>query len=200
MSVFVANAWGSLLTGLAVCVLVLGLWLLQSSIDGVGLISFLVRWVHIIGAMIWVGMIWFVNFVQIAAMQSVDDQGRATLVRHVVPRVAKAIRLGSHLTISSGIILLATTGYALDRWVFKTVVYVPPAKLALMTAGILGAIAMWMIVQFVISPSVAILLGEKPATDEVKAEARARIRTFARINLILATPVTFVMVAAGHLY
>ena len=55
----------------------LAIWAFCSPIDQLGLISFLTRWLHVLACIIWVGMIWFVNFIQLIAVQETDDAGRA---------------------------------------------------------------------------------------------------------------------------
>lgn len=200
MNAFLANARMTLVAGAVVAAILLAIWAFGSPIDQLGLISFLTRWVHVLAGMIWVGMIWFVNFIQLSAVQEADDAGRATLMKLVVPRVATLFRHASHLTVITGIILLGTTGYLFDRWIFSSTVYVPPMKGAMLALGSIAALAMWMFVHMFIWPALRIVLGEVEASDAEKAAARLRVRTFARLNLLLAIPVTFVMVAAAHLY
>ncbi|MFM9941635.1 MAG: hypothetical protein ACKVP7_19300 [Hyphomicrobiaceae bacterium] len=187
----------ALIGGVIGAVILVG-WLVGSGIDGLGFASMLARVVHVLAAVLWVGMIWFVNFVQLGAVAATDDAGRAALMQHVVPRVAAIYRHASHLTLASGIALLVTSGYMLERWVFKSAVYIPPLKFAMLYGAIAGAIVMWVLVHFVIWPSLRIILGEVAGDAEVKLRARARIRLAARINLILALPVTCIMVAVAH--
>ncbi len=200
MTNLISSARSTLTAGLIVCAVLLGIWIVGSPVDQLGLLSFLTRWVHVLAGIVWVGMIWFVNFIQLAAVQEADDAGRAALMKLVVPRVALTFRRASHLTVLSGFILLVTTGYLFDRWVFASTVYVPPIKAAMLGFGSVAALIMWFSVHMIIWPSVRILLGEVSGDEAAKAGARARVRTYARLNLLLAVPVTFVMVAAAHLY
>lgn len=190
---------GLALAGLMLFLFV-GLWLLNWGLDGIGFISVLLRWVHVLGGILWVGMIWFVNFIQFAALDEADAVGRETLHRLVVPRVARVFRHASHLTAVSGVLLLASTGYILDSWVFLSAVYISPLRSALLWSGVAAGLAMWIFVHFVIWPNLQIVLGGRPADDAAKARAREQVRTYARINLVLAIPVTLTMIAATHLY
>lgn len=200
MGKLLSSAQTALFLGFAISAAITGLWMLESNIDAIGLTSFLLRWLHVLSAIVWIGMIWFVNFIQLAAVAEADDAGRAALMKLIVPRVAATFRHASHATLASGFVLLMTTGYLFDRWVFLSAVYVPPLKSALLWSGVAAAVIMWLLVHMVIWPSLRILLGEVSADDAAKALARTRVRTYARINLVLAIPVTFVMVAAAHLY
>ncbi len=188
------------LAGLAIVVAILLVWLVVVGVDRIGFISFMLRWLHVVGAIVWVGIIVFINFVQILAVKEQDAAGRGVLFKSVVPRVATLFRHASHLTLVSGILLLVTTGYLLDRWIFTSDVFIPPLRNVLLWGGTLGGLAMWAFAHFVVWPNLKVVLGLVPGDDAAKAAARAKVETYARLNLVLALPVTFVMVAAPHLY
>jgi uncharacterized membrane protein len=198
MNRILASASASLMAGLAVCALILLISLFDPSIDWLGFLSFLLRWVHILAGIIWIGMIWFVNFIQFAALDEADDAGRGLIHKLIVPRVAHTFRHAAHLTLVSGVLLLISTGYLFDRWVFSSAVYIAPMRSVLLWSGAIAGALMWGLVQFAIWPNLQIVLGS--ADGEAKAAARQRVRRFARLNLVLSILVTFVMVAATHLY
>ncbi len=198
MNRILSSAAASLVAGLAISALLLVVWLFDSNLDWIGFVSFLLRWAHILGGVIWIGMIWFVNFILFAALGETDDAGRSLLHKLIVPRVARTFRHASHLTLASGVLLLITTGYLFDRWVFLSAVYIAPMRSVLLWSGVVAGAVMWASVHFVIWPNLQIVLGS--ADGEAKAAARQRVRSFARINLLLSIPVIFVMVAATHLY
>lgn len=190
-----SNALG---VGLAIAIAILLLWVAAGSVDLVGLASIVLRVVHVLAAMIWIGMIWFVNFIQLVAVQQADDQARGPLLRLIVPRVTNTFLHASGLTVLSGALLLPSTGYVLDRWIFSSAVYVSTPRALMLWSGAAAGFAMLIIAFAVIRPGLRIILGEVPGDVETVARARARVAAFARINLILVVPVTFVMVAAAH--
>jgi uncharacterized membrane protein len=190
----------ALLAGLGLTLAILLVWMIFIGVDRIGLMSFLLRWLHVLAGIVWLGLIFFINFIQIVAIKESDQPGRAALLKSVVPRVAAGFRHASHLTLLTGVLLLVTTGYLLDRWMFTSAVYVPPLRNLLLWGGTLGGLVMWVLAHFVVWPNLKIVLGQVPGDDAAKAAARGRVETFARINLILSLPVTFVMVAASHLY
>jgi uncharacterized membrane protein len=200
MNAITESAGRALIAGAAVTLLILLLWLALAGVDGIGLLSFLLRWVHVLAAMLWVGMIWFVNVIQLAALQEADDPGRRTLMASIVPRVAHAFRHASHLTLLSGVLLLVASGYLLDWIVFSSPVYIPPARSLLLWGGAAGGLLMWAFVHFIIWPNLRIVLGQVPAEPAAKEQARQQVKIFARLNLVLTVPVTFAMVAAPHLH
>lgn len=200
MNAITDSAGRALAAGAMLTLVVLIAWLALAGADALGFVSFLLRWVHIVAAMLWVGMIWFVNFIQLAALQQADDSGRRTLISSVVPKVAHAFRHGSHLTVVSGVLLLVTTGYLFGSFVFSTSVFIPTARALLLWTGTLGGIVMWAFVHFIIWPNLRIVLGEGDAEPAARERARDEVKTYARLNLVLTVPVTFTMVAAAHLY
>ncbi len=200
MTVLFASARAALISGCALAVLALAVAIAFGGVDALGLVSFALRVVHVIAAMVWVGMIWFVNFVQHPAVVGADDAGRGTLMRLVVPNVAWIFRHASHLVFLSGALLLIPTGYLFGSWVYGTPVYFSPVKTSLLWAAVAGGIAMWALVHHAIWPSLQIVLGERPGDADAKAAARTKVARYARINLLLAVPVTVLMVAAAHLF
>ncbi len=200
MNAITETAGRALAAGAVLTLAILILWLALAGADLLGFISFLLRWIHVGAAILWVGMIWFVNVIQLSALQQADEAGRRTIMAVIVPKVAHSFRHASHLTLVTGLLLLVTTGYLFDTLVFSTPVYVPTARTILLWAGVAGGVVMWAIVHFIIWPNLRIVLGETAAEADAKARARGEIRTYARLNLLLAVPVTFAMVAAPHLY
>ncbi len=198
MHTFLANPARALLIGLGITAAILLLWLTMAGVDPRSLISFLLRWTHVVAAMLWVGMIWFVNFIQFTAVRDADDAGKTTLHKLIMPRVTMTMRQMSHVVLISGILLLITSGYLLDRLLFSSAVYIPPLRNWLLWAGTIAGFAMWAFLHFQIWPNLKIVLGD--SASDAKAKARDTALIYARINLILALPVTFVMVAAAHLY
>jgi uncharacterized membrane protein len=60
-------------------------------VDPHGLIWILLRFIHIVAAMVWVGLIFFVNFIQLPVLEQADDASRSTISRWIVPRVAAGL-------------------------------------------------------------------------------------------------------------
>jgi hypothetical protein len=185
--------------GCGIAALGVAYWAADGSGDDLGVVSFLIRLVHVGAVMLWVGMIWFVNFIQLVALRDADDTARNALLVHVVPHVTALFSVTSHIVVASGAALLLTTGYLLDRWVFPSAVYIPSPRALMLWIGAFAGLAMWGLVHGVIRPGVASILnrGEDPTNV---AQARERVLMAARINLVLAIPVTFAMIAAAHLY
>ena len=199
MPAMLSSARNALLAGLALTTVAILAAIAMNGTDWLGFSSFLLRAIHVVAAIIWVGMIWFVNFIQHPAVVGADEAGRATLFRLVVPKVATLFRHASHLVLLSGVLLLLPTGYMLSSWVYGAPFHMPLAKVLLFWGAAAGAVAMWVFVHMIIWPNLQVVLGERPGSAEEKAAARAKVALYARANLLLAIPVTVLMVAAAHL-
>ena len=200
MKDILASPIKALALGGVIALAIIVVWVVQSGVDRIGFTSFVLRWVHVFAGMIWIGMIWFVNFIQLVAVAEAEPGERPAIMKHIVPKVALTFRYASHLTILSGVLLLITSGYLLDRLVFASPVYIPPLRNLLLWGGTAAAFVMYAFVHMVIWPGLRIVLGQEPADTEKIAAARQRVATYARWNLVLAVPVTVTMVAAAHLY
>ena len=200
MSGIIDNPRSCLLVGAVLATVLLIVALSIGETDRLGLFSFLVRLTHVLSAMLWVGFVFFVNFVQLVALKAADETGRGVIHTAIVPRVAWWFRHASTLTVLSGAVLLVFAGYLFPTLIYGTSVYIPAAKAIVLWAAVLGALAMWMFVHMYIWPNIQIVLGLRSGDAAAKTEARNRVILFARLNLILVVPVVLGMIAAAHLY
>ena len=190
----------TLAVGAAIAAAVLVVWLIAAGADGLALTAYLVRLGHVVAAMVWIGLIAFVNFVLLVALGTADEASRSFLHKAVVPRVAWWFRHASTVTVITGILLLILSGYLLPALVYGAGVFMPPARVLLLWGGVVAALAMWMFVHMYMAPSLEVIVGLRAGDAEAKARARRRIGRLARVNLMLAAPVLLAMLAAAHLY
>jgi len=189
----------SFFAGLALAALALAAWLVSEPVDPRALVAVLLRFVHVLSAMVWVGLIFFVNFIQFKALEEADDVSRGAIARGIVPRVAAAFRHASHLTVLSGALLLVATGYLLGALAVSSPSGLPLARTLMLALGALGGLIVWVLVNFVIWPGLKVVLGQT-GDAAAKAQARSTVKHYARLNLVLMIPVTFAMIAAAHLF
>ena len=189
----------SFFAGLALAALALAAWLVFEPVDPRALVAVLLRFVHVLSAMVWVGLIFFVNFIQFKALEEADDESRGAIARRIVPRVAAAFRHASHLTVLSGALLLVATGYLLGALAVSSPSDLLLARTLMLALGALGGLIVWVLVNFVIWPGLKVVLGQT-GDAAAKAQARSTVKHYARLNLVLMIPVTFAMIAAAHLF
>jgi uncharacterized membrane protein len=198
MNTWLATPAKALALGAIIAAVLLVAALATSGIDALGLTSMLLRWLHIGAGIIWLGMVWFVNWIQLVAIAQTEGPERAAILKHIVPRVALTFRHTSHLTVATGVLLLFTTGYLGGSLVYSSAVFIPTSRNILMWVGTLGAMAMYMFVHMMIWPGLRVVLGIDKADPDAVAAARVKVATYARWNLVLSVPVTLAMVAAAH--
>jgi hypothetical protein len=173
---------------LAMLVFIL-LALAQGVLDWAGAATLLLRAAHVLLAMVWVGLIWFVNKVQLSVLSEADDAGRAAVLRWIVPRVAAQFRQAATWTVVSGLVLLVAMGY-LNR--------APTGAVVWLWIGSALGLVMLGFVDAKIAPALRIVLDATVQDAGLKANARETVRCYARCNLVLAVPVTLMMLVAAH--
>ena len=154
------------------------------------LVPALARWLHFLSGIMWIGLLYYFNFVQVAAMKAATADGTAAgISKHVAPRALFYFRWAAVVTWLAGAALLG--GY-----------FVSAFTLSKGYAGIgmgawLGTI-MLLNVWGLIWPNQKKILGIKPATDEEKAKARRVAFLASRTNTMLSIPMLFFMATGWH--
>lgn len=197
MNAILASPWKALAAGGMLSLLLALIYMLAGGDLGHGFAAVVLRWLHVLSAIVWIGLVWFVNFVQLVALQEVEDAGRATIAKTIAPRVAFWFRHAASGTVLAGLLLAALNGQLLIGFTFGLLEGFHGRQIML-GVGIWIGIVMWVFVHMLIWPNLKIVLGLVAADDDAKAMARQKVRNYARKNLILSLPVTFAMIAAAH--
>ncbi len=145
----------------------------------------LARWVHFMAGIMWVGLLYYFNFVQVAALKAATADGsNAGITRHVVPRALFYFRWAAVVTWLAGAALLG------DQFVNAFMLSKGMAGIGV--GAWLGTIMLFN-VWVLIWPNQQKILGLKPATDEQKASARRIAFLTSRANVVLSMPLLFFM-------
>ncbi len=181
---------GTLISGLILAV-VLG-WLVDMKLD-LNWIS-LVVWAHVFVGIIWIGLLYYFNFVQIpgvaAAIADSDGPGPAAINKYIAPTALLWFRWAALLTWLTGAAALEMLGIGIGN----------AFSLASPNIGIgvwLGTI-MLLNVWGLIWPNQKKVLGMVEATDEEKAKAKKVAMLASRTNTLLSIPMLMSMVSFGH--
>lgn len=149
------------------------------------------RWLHIISGVMWIGLLYYFNFVQVPAMADAGKDGTAAgISKHVAPRALFWFRWAAVATWVLGAALLGKN-------FFNAFLFLNQAFYAIGIGAWLGTI-MFFNVWVLIWPNQQKILGMVPATDEQKAKARRVAFLASRTNTMLSIPMLFFMAAAGH--
>ncbi len=168
------------------------------STDG---LLFLLRWIHFLAGIIWIGLLYYFNFVQTPFFAETDPAVRSGAIQKLVPRALWWFRWGAMVTFLSGwlIILYWMGKFGGVRDFFNT-----PYGWKIFLGGILGSF-MWANVWFVIWPKQKIVIANaidtaagRPA-NPAAAPAGQRSGFASRTNVLFSIPMLFYMGAARHL-
>ena len=153
------------------------------------------RWVHILAGMMWVGLLYYFNFVQVDALKKAaadTPPSGAGITKHVAPRALLFFRYAALVTVLMGFMIL---GDKVDEaLLFKERAYMP------IGVGAWLGLIMFFNVWVLIWPNQKKVLGLVPATDDQKNKARRTAFLASRMNTALSMPMLFFMVASGGIF
>jgi uncharacterized membrane protein len=151
------------------------------------------RWMHVVFGILWIGLLYYFNFVQTRKMPEIPNELKPALSKYITPEALFWFRWSALFTVLAGFGIAYLRGQEYAEGVF-TLGFMHPANVpfnrsfTLMGIGIWLAIIMFLNVWGVIWQNQKIALGIKEADADAKARA-ARIATLAsRINTLLSLP------------
>ena len=160
---------------------------------------FVFRWLHVLSGVMWIGLLWYFNFVQIPNMPNIPDDQKPAVSKVIAPAALWWFRWGAMATIITGLILGYINGYLHTAMTLTLMGGGSPNELFIGIGMWLGII-MWFNVWFVIWPNQKKALGIVEADAEVKAASARTAMLFSRTNTMLSIPMLFSMVVAQNIY
>ena len=160
--------------------------------------SFLFRWLHVLSGIMWIGLLWYFNFVQIPSMPNIPDEQKPAISKVIAPKALFWFRWAAAATIVTGLIVAYLNGYvhqALALGITDGVIKHTAIGIG-MWLGIIMAFNVW----FVIWPNQKKALGMVECSPEDKAAAAKKAMLFSRTNTLLSLPMLLSMVAAQNLF
>jgi len=160
--------------------------------------SGLARYVHVIVGIMWIGLLWYFNFVQIPNMGKIPDEQKPAIGKVIAPAALFYFRWAAAFTILSGLIVAGLNGYLHDAMTLSIGSGVPKhTAIGIgMWLGVIMAFNVW----FVIWPNQKRALGIVESDPELKAKSARTAMLFSRTNTLLSLPMLLTMVAAQNLY
>ena len=160
--------------------------------------SWLFRYFHVLAGVMWIGLLWYFNFVQIPNMPKIPDEQKPAIGKVIAPSALFWFRWAALLTIISGLILAYLNGYVHQAMTLgigsgggkNTAIGIG------MWLGLIMAFNVW----FVIWPNQKRALGIVECEPELKAKSAKTAMLFSRTNTLLSLPMLLSMVAAQNLY
>lgn len=152
-------------------------------------LAFILRWIHLLAGVAWIGLLWYFNFVQGEYFKEADGSSKNDAIRKLVPRALWWFRWGAMFTFLSGVALIGVKH--LTGW-------------GILLGGILGTLMflnVWLIIwpnqKIVIASANKVAEGGEP--DPAAAGALAKAGLASRTNTLFSIPMLFFMASSVHL-
>ena len=160
--------------------------------------SWVARYTHVVVGIMWIGLLWYFNFVQIPNMAKIPDEQKPAIGKVIPPAALFYFRWAAAFTILSGLILAWLNGYLHDAMTLSVGSGIPKhTAIGIgMWLGVIMAFNVW----FVIWPNQKRALGIVDCDPELKAKSARTAMIFSRTNTLLSLPMLLTMVAAQNLY
>ena len=160
--------------------------------------SWIARYTHVVVGIMWIGLLWYFNFVQIPNMAKIPDEQKPAIGKVIAPAALFYFRWAAAFTILSGLILAWLNGYLHDAMTLSIGSGIPKhTAIGIgMWLGVIMAFNVW----FVIWPNQKRALGIVDCDPDLKAKSARTAMIFSRTNTLLSLPMLLTMVAAQNLY
>ena len=160
--------------------------------------SWLFRYLHVVSGVMWIGLLWYFNFVQIPSMPKIPDEQKPAITKVIAPAVLFWFRWAALSTIITGLIVAYLNGYIHEALALgigsgggkNTAIGIG------MWLGLIMAFNVWVIIW----PNQKKVLGIVEALPEEKAKSAKTALIASRTNTLLSLPMLLCMVMAQNLY
>ena len=143
--------------------------------------AFVMRWLHVMSGVMWIGLLWYFNFVQIPSMPKIPDEQKPAIGKVIAPTALFWFRWAALATVVTGLLLATMNGY-----IGQALTFTKPFHA--IGIGMWLALVMAFNVWFIIWPNQKKALGIVTVTPEEKAKAARLAMLTSRINPLLSIP------------
>jgi uncharacterized membrane protein len=153
------------------------------------------RWLHVFFGILWIGLLYYFNFVQIRVMPNVPAELKPAVSKYIAPEALFWFRWAALATWVMGVILAISRGYLVEVLTFGLAGGYDPSQVnyTFLGVGVWLATIMFINVWGFIWPAQKIALGMKEADADAKAAAAKKAMMFSRINVLLSLPMLTAM-------
>jgi uncharacterized membrane protein len=150
--------------------------------------QFAMRWLHVLCGVMWIGLLWYFNFVQIPSMPKIPDEQKPAVSKVIAPEALFWFRWSALATVVTGLVLATMNGYLASALGLQR----PFTAIGI---GMWLALIMAFNVWFIIWPNQKKALGIVQVEADVKAKAARMAMLTSRFNTMFSVPMLFCMVA-----
>ena len=149
----------------------------------------LLQWLHVFFGILWIGLLYYFNFVQTPTMPAIPAELKPGVSKYIAPKALFYFRWGAAFTVLTGLLL----AWSYDELV-EALTLQPTARL--IGIGMWLALIMAFNVWVIIWPNQKKVLGIVAADDAAKAKAAASAGMASRLNVLLSIPMLLAMTNA----
>jgi uncharacterized membrane protein len=190
MGKFFENLHAVLIAGLGLAIVLMLCLNGQNFEDGVAAGNAIMRWLHTFFGILWIGLLYYFNFVQMPTMPKIPAELKAGVSKHIAPAALFWFRWAAAITVLLGLGIAFHAKYAIPALTLQD-----PYRLigVGMWLGLIMAFNVWAIIW----PNQKKALGIVEADDAAKAKAARTAMIFSRVNTLLSIPLIYAMVNAN---
>ena len=153
--------------------------------------TFAMRWLHVLSGVMWIGLLWYFNFVQTPSMPKIPDEQKPAISKVIAPEALFWFRWSALATVVTGLLLATMNGYIWRALSLQAGVHA-------IGIGMWLALVMAFNVWFIIWPMQKKALGIVQVPPEEKAAAARKAGLTSRVNTMLSIAMLYCMVAQSH--
>lgn len=194
MSAILTNLRNAVIAGFVLAIIVF-LVINQGRSDfGMNFAAYILRFLHVLAGIMWIGLLYYFNFVQIPNMSKIPDEQKPAIGKVIAPAALFYFRWAAMVTMVVGLLLAAHSGYLVDALLLGT----QTGQISIIGIGMWLGLIMWFNVWFVIWPNQKKALGIVQVEADVRAKAARTAMLFSRTNTVLSVPMLLCMVGQMH--
>ncbi|MDG1419053.1 MAG: urate hydroxylase PuuD [Maricaulis sp.] len=201
MAAILSNLRHTIHLSIVLTIVFLGAYVFSGAIPmGDALWMGLARWTHVVSGIMWIGLLWYFNFVQIPNMPNIPDEQKPAIGKVIAPAALFWFRWGAAATVFTGLLVAGLRGYTVDVLSFGLLSEIYSPQYSFIGIGMWMAIIMAYNVWFIIWPNQQIALGLVEAEADAKPKAARTAMLFSRTNTLLSFPMLIAMAMAQTVF
>lgn len=200
MGALLSNFRNTMIVSVVLAIILIGATIAMTGSGGhlAGLAAF--RWLHVFFGVLWIGLLYYFNFVQIRMMPKIPDELKPAIGKFIAPEALFWFRWAALFTILTGILLALGYGYLVPAYTLGASEGFAVPKHIFIGIGMWLATIMFLNVWLVIWPNQKIALGLVEAPAEAKPKAARTAMLFSRTNTLLSIPMLASMAMTQTLF
>jgi uncharacterized membrane protein len=207
MAALLTNVRNTVIAGFVLALVVFAIFMIVGGFGLTDILSgdlfwaFILRWVHVLFGILWIGLLYYFNLVQMPMMPKIPDEQKPAVSKFIAPEALWYFRWAAMGTMATGLILALVNNYLIAALTLGASEQFVSAPTTVIGIGMWLGLIMWFNVWFVIWPNQQKALnidGKFPdLTKDQKAAAARMAMLFSRTNFMLSVPMLFCMTGGG---